>query len=140
MVAFDPQSRHAAHHTYQRQNISNHERALSTAAGIILTGAGLHRGGILGLAGLTLGGLLLARGGTGHCNLKGLLNDPQAEIRHLRARIRQLSATLAHASAKHNGTSLRSPTRAPEAFDAQQIPGGSYAVDPASANRMSGHF
>ncbi|WP_137974413.1 YgaP-like transmembrane domain [Pseudomonas sp. F(2018)] len=136
MVAFDPQSRHAAQHAYQRHNISHRERALSTAAGIVLTGAGLHRGGILGLAGLTLGGLLLARGGTGHCNLKGLLEDPQAEIRHLRARIRQLSATLAHASAEHSGTDVRST----EAFDTEQIPGGSYAVDPASANRLSGHF
>ncbi|MDG9924263.1 MULTISPECIES: DUF2892 domain-containing protein [unclassified Pseudomonas] len=135
MVAFDPQSRHAAHHAYQRQNISNRQRALSTAAGIVLTGAGLHRGGILGLAGLTLGGLLLARGGSGHCNLKGLLDDPQAEIRHLRARIRQLSATLAHASAERNGTGARSA----EAFDAEQIPGGSYAVDRPSARRMSGH-
>lgn len=136
MVAFDPQSRRTARP--QLQNIPNWERALSTGAGIILTGLGLHRGGPVGFVRIAVGGLLLARGGTGHCNVKGLLDDPQAEIRHLRARMRQLSAALekaaAHSAAKHS----RRPVERDDIFDATQIPGGTYAIDPATASRMSG--
>lgn len=137
MVAFDPQSRHATRH-HQQQNIPNWERALSTGAGIILTGLGLHRGGPTGLARIALGGLLLARGGTGHCNVKGLLDDPQQEIRHLRARMRQLSAALAKASENSGSKRARRSVEREDVFDATQIPGGTYAIDPATASRMSG--
>jgi hypothetical protein len=134
MVAFDPQSPRAAGHSHQH-NIANWERALSTGAGILLTGLGLHRGGILGLGAISLGSLLLVRGGTGHCNVKGLLHDPQRELRHLRARVRQLSAALSRASAQRGITRHGEND---ELFDAAQIPGGSYAVDPSSASRMTG--
>jgi hypothetical protein len=135
MVAFDPQSRRAAGHSHHH-NISTVERALSTGAGLLLTGLGLHRGGILGLGGIALGGLLLVRGGTGHCNVKGLLHDPQMELRHLRARVRQLSAALARISAQRG---IARGGASDEAFDAAQTPGGSYAVDPSTASRMTGH-
>ena len=138
MVAFDPQPRRAARH--QPQNISSRERALSTGAGLILTGLGLHRGGIIGLAELSLGGLLLARGGTGHCNIKGLLDDPQLEIRRLRARMRQLSAALARVSAHDDTSPANRALQNDEVFDVEQVPGGAYAVDPATANRLSGRF
>lgn len=140
MVAFDPQSRRAARHPHQQQNIPNWERALSTGAGIILTGLGLHRGGPVGLVRIAVGSLLLARGGTGHCNVKGLLDDPQTEIRHLRARMRQLSAALAKASAHSTNSRVRRPAPSDDVFDATQIPGGTYAIDPATASRMSGRF
>ena len=49
-------------------NVGPNERAASTLGGALLTGYGLGRMGLCGLALAALGGALLYRGTTGHCS------------------------------------------------------------------------
>jgi len=58
-------------------NLHDWQRYASLGSGLALVGAGLRRGGLLGLAGAALGGCLLARGLGGHHEVKrARLADP----------------------------------------------------------------
>jgi hypothetical protein len=57
------------------ENLSQVERWTSMLGGVVLAAAGLRRGGIQGAVMGAAGGLLAARGLSGHCAVKALLND-----------------------------------------------------------------
>lgn len=59
-------------------NVQGWERALSIGSGIAMARGGLKRGGVVGLMRAAFGGLLLARGLSGHCRLKGVVEDARA--------------------------------------------------------------
>lgn len=56
-------------------NVHGWERAASLGGGLAMLGAGLSRGGLSGILGAALGGLLLARGASGRCELKRILQQ-----------------------------------------------------------------
>lgn len=67
--------------TFDKQsgsNVQGWERALSIGSGIAMARGGLKRGGVFGLARAAFGGLLVARGLSGHCKLKGLMEDARS--------------------------------------------------------------
>ncbi|MBU1332127.1 MAG: DUF2892 domain-containing protein [Gammaproteobacteria bacterium] len=69
---------------FNAHNVQGWERTLSVGLGLALMGVGLARGGLFGLCKTTIGGAMLARGLSGHCSVKSLLNDPQAEMNYLK--------------------------------------------------------
>jgi len=75
-------------------NVHGWERSASLGGGLALLGTGLHRGGLLGLAAVALGGLLLARGVSGRCAAKRLMQK-KAQPR-LRDNAREAKARYAH--------------------------------------------
>ncbi|PTU75759.1 YgaP-like transmembrane domain [Pseudomonas mangrovi] len=62
-----------------KTNVHGLERSASLGGGLALLGAGLSRGGLLGFIGAAVGGLLVARGATGQCELKRMLQEKQAQ-------------------------------------------------------------
>ncbi|MEQ9724647.1 YgaP-like transmembrane domain [Pseudomonas sp. WHRI 8822A] len=67
--------------TFDKQggsNVQGWERALSIGSGIAMARGGLKRGGILGLARAAFGGMLVARGLSGHCRLKSIMEDARS--------------------------------------------------------------
>ncbi|MFO2412771.1 DUF2892 domain-containing protein, partial [Pseudomonas aeruginosa] len=58
-------------------NLQRGERLASIGAGLVLAGFGLARGGLPGACKAVAGGLLVSRGLSGHCHVKGLLNEPR---------------------------------------------------------------
>ncbi|PZW47308.1 MULTISPECIES: YgaP-like transmembrane domain [unclassified Pseudomonas] len=71
-------------------NVQGWERALSIGSGIAMARGGLKRGGILGLARAAFGGMLVARGLSGHCRLKSIMED----ARSMRPDVDQISDTV----------------------------------------------
>ena len=63
---------------HARSNVQGWERALSIGSGIAMARGGLKRGGILGLARAAFGGMLVARGLSGHCRLKSIMEDARS--------------------------------------------------------------
>ena len=57
------------------ENLSQVERWTSMLGGVVLAAAGLRRGGVQGAVMGVAGGLLAARGLSGHCAVKALLNE-----------------------------------------------------------------
>lgn len=60
------------------ENIGTSERVLSVIAGGFILGMGvkkLFKSPLTGFSGLTLGGALIYRGVTGHCDVKNVLED-----------------------------------------------------------------
>ncbi|TBU75731.1 DUF2892 domain-containing protein [Pseudomonas daroniae] len=67
--------------TFDKQggsNVQGWERALSIGSGIAMARGGLRRGGVLGLVRAAFGGMLLARGLSGKCRLKGIMEDARS--------------------------------------------------------------
>ncbi|WP_434653332.1 DUF2892 domain-containing protein [Pseudomonas sp. R3-56] len=75
--------------TRSPQNVHGWERLGSLAGGVLMMGKGLRRGGVIGLAQLAIGGMALARGITGHCSAKTLLEKNRQHLHDARARIEQ---------------------------------------------------
>ena len=73
--------------THSERNVHGWERAGSLAGGVVMMGKGLRRGGIFGLIQLAIGGVALARGITGHCSAKSLLEKSRHEMNTVRAKI-----------------------------------------------------
>ncbi|MDQ7985268.1 DUF2892 domain-containing protein [Pseudomonas sp. G34] len=71
-------------------NVQGWERALSIGSGIAMARGGLRRGGILGLARAAFGGMLVARGLSGHCRLKSIMED----ARSMRPEVDRISDTV----------------------------------------------
>jgi len=71
-------------------NVQGWERALSIGSGIAMARGGLKRGGILGLARAAFGGMLVARGLSGHCRLKSIMED----ARSMRPEVDRISDTV----------------------------------------------
>lgn len=56
------------------QNVHGWERTASLASGLMLLGKGLRRGGLGGIIQVAMGGMALARGISGRCEAKRMLN------------------------------------------------------------------
>ncbi|MDB6145027.1 MAG: Protein of uncharacterized function [Pseudomonas sp.] len=80
--------------SHPEQNVQGWERAASLAGGIVMMGKGLRRGGLFGLIELAIGGAVLARGITGHCGAKSLLEKSRSDISKARARIQRMGDEL----------------------------------------------
>jgi len=85
---------------YPEQNVQGWERIGSLAGGVLMMGKGLRRGGIFGLVQLAIGGAVLARGITGHCSAKALLDKSRSEMDVARARIEEAGAELSKLKTK----------------------------------------
>jgi len=80
--------------THPKQNVQGWERVGSLAGGVLMMGKGLRRGGIIGLIELAIGGAVLARGITGHCGAKSLIEKSRSDMDKARARIERVGAEL----------------------------------------------
>lgn len=80
--------------THPEQNVHGWERAASLAGGAVMMGKGLRRGGLLGMIELAIGGAVLARGITGHCGAKALLEKSRSDLSQARARIQRMGDEL----------------------------------------------
>ncbi|MDO7899761.1 YgaP family membrane protein [Pseudomonas citrulli] len=80
--------------SHPRQNVHGWERIGSLAGGVLMMGKGLRRGGVIGLVHLAIGGMALARGITGHCSAKSLLEKNRQNLDNARARIEQAGEEL----------------------------------------------
>lgn len=89
------------------QNVHGFERAASLAGGLVLLGKGLRRGGLFGLVELAMGGMALARGVSGRCEGKRMLQ----EARHTR------SPHAATGPARYSHMPLDSEVRSPDFKD-----------------------
>ncbi|MCF4997633.1 DUF2892 domain-containing protein [Pseudomonas syringae] len=69
------------------QNVHGWERIGSLTGGVVMMGKGLRRGGIFGLIQVAIGGMALARGITGHCSAKSLLEKGRQDMNNVRAKI-----------------------------------------------------
>jgi len=76
-------------------NVQGFERALSIGFGLAGVACGLHRGGLGGIGLAAAGGLGLLRGLSGHCVMKGYLQDPQQELHYLRGELLRLREAVA---------------------------------------------
>ncbi|WP_062382655.1 YgaP family membrane protein [Pseudomonas abietaniphila] len=85
---------------YPEQNVQGWERIGSLAGGVLMMGKGLRRGGIFGLVQLAIGGAVLARGITGHCSAKALLEKSRSEMDIARSRIEEAGAELSKLKTK----------------------------------------
>ena len=77
-----------------KHNVHGWERAGSLAGGVVMMGKGLRRGGVFGLIQLAIGGMALARGITGHCSAKSLLEKSRHEMNTVRAKIERAGEDL----------------------------------------------
>lgn len=80
--------------THPQQNVHGWERAASLAGGVLMMGKGLRRGGFLGLIQLAIGGAVLARGITGHCGAKSVIEQSRSDMNKARSRIERVGAEL----------------------------------------------
>ena len=85
---------------YPEQNVQGWERIGSLAGGVLMMGKGLRRGGIFGLVQLAIGGAVLARGITGHCSAKAVLDKSRSEMDQARSRIQKAGAELSKLKTK----------------------------------------
>lgn len=79
----------AAHEIHTPQNVHGWERVGSLAGGVLMMGKGLRRGGIFGLIQLAIGGAVLARGITGHCSAKSLIEKSRSDLDTAKDRIKR---------------------------------------------------
>ena len=82
------------------QNVQGWERIGSLAGGVLMMGKGLRRGGIFGIVQLAIGGAVLARGITGHCSTKSLLEKSRGDMAVARTRIEKAGAELSKLKTK----------------------------------------
>ena len=82
------------------QNVHGWERIGSVAGGVMMVGKGLRRGGIFGLIQVAIGGVALARGLTGHSNLKEKLEQGRQEKNTVRAKIERAGEELMNLKTK----------------------------------------
>ncbi|HGT3364606.1 TPA: DUF2892 domain-containing protein [Pseudomonas aeruginosa] len=98
-------------------NLQRGERLASIGAGLVLAGFGLARGGLPGACKAVAGGLLVSRGLSGHCHVKGLLNEPREELQLLREEVQHLTRRLQRLQERQ-----RDDSRQDAALDAELPP------------------
>ncbi|KPY87802.1 DUF2892 domain-containing protein [Pseudomonas syringae pv. tagetis] len=76
------------------QNVQGWERIGSLAGGVLLMGKGVRRGGLLGLIQLAIGGAALARGISGQCSAKSLVEKGRSDLHSARSTIERAGAEL----------------------------------------------
>ena len=72
-----------------QQNVQGWERVGSLAGGVLMMGKGLRRGGFFGLIQLAIGGAVLARGITGHCSAKSMVEKSRNDLDIAKSRIKR---------------------------------------------------
>jgi hypothetical protein len=75
-------------------NVHGWERAASLTGGAVMMGKGLRRGGLFGLIQLAIGGAVLARGITGYCGAKALIEKSRSDMNQARTRIERMGNEL----------------------------------------------
>lgn len=85
---------------HPEQNVQGWERIGSLAGGILMMGKGLRRGGIFGLVQLAIGGAVLARGITGHCSAKSMVEKGRSDLETAKSRIQRAGAELSSLKTK----------------------------------------
>ncbi|MEQ7917625.1 DUF2892 domain-containing protein [Xanthomonas sp. WHRI 1810A] len=85
---------------HPEQNVQGWERIGSLAGGVLMMGKGLRRGGIFGLVQLAIGGAVLARGITGHCSAKSLVEKGRSDLDQAKSRIQRAGAELSSLKTK----------------------------------------
>ncbi|HEX8541096.1 MAG TPA: DUF2892 domain-containing protein [Pseudomonas sp.] len=83
-----------------QQNVHGWERVGSLAGGVLMMGKGLRRGGFFGLIELAIGGAVLARGITGHCSAKSLIEKSRSDLDTAKARIKRAGDELSQLKTK----------------------------------------
>ncbi|EKG30960.1 YgaP family membrane protein [Pseudomonas avellanae] len=78
------------------QNVQGWERIGSLAGGVLIMGKGVRRGGFLGLIQLAIGGAVLARGISGHCAAKSLVEKGRSDLNSARSTIERAGAELSN--------------------------------------------
>jgi Inner membrane protein YgaP-like, transmembrane domain len=73
------QQAHNGSSAYEQANVGEMERQLSLVGGTVLVVCGLLRGSLSGLALAGIGGALIWRGHTGHCEVYHMLGHSSAE-------------------------------------------------------------
>jgi uncharacterized membrane protein len=76
------------------KNVHGWERVGSLTGGVLMVGKGLRRGGVFGLIQVALGGMAVARGITGHCSAKSLLEKGRQDMSNVRAKIERAGEEL----------------------------------------------
>jgi uncharacterized membrane protein len=64
------------------------------AGGVVMMGKGLRRGGIFGLIQVAIGGVVLARGITGHSSVKSMIEKSRQDMDNVRAKIERAGEEL----------------------------------------------
>jgi uncharacterized membrane protein len=85
--------------THSEQNVHGWERVGSLAGGVVMMGKGLRRGGLFGLIQIAIGGAALARGITGHCSAKSVLERSRQDMNNVRAKIERAGEELSQLKA-----------------------------------------
>ncbi|MFO2464717.1 DUF2892 domain-containing protein [Pseudomonas sp. 15FMM2] len=80
--------------TQRTQNVQGWERIGSLAGGVLMMGKGIRRGGFRGLIQVAIGGMALARGISGHCSAKSLLENSRQEMNTIRTKIERAGEEL----------------------------------------------
>jgi DUF2892 family protein len=75
----DDQRRHSSGSAHQQVNVGETERQLSMIGGAVLAAYGLLRGSMSGIALAAIGGALIWRGHTGHCEVYHMLGHSSAD-------------------------------------------------------------
>jgi hypothetical protein len=75
----DRNGRHSRQQSSHQQNVGDNEREWSMIGGSVLAVCGLLRGSISGLALAAVGGALIWRGHTGHCEMYHMLGYDSTE-------------------------------------------------------------
>lgn len=83
-----------------QQNVQGWERVGSLAGGVLMMGKGLRRGGFFGLIQLAIGGAVLARGITGHCSAKSLIEKSRNDLDVATSRIKRAGDELSRMKSK----------------------------------------
>ncbi|MFN3581812.1 MAG: DUF2892 domain-containing protein [Pseudomonas sp.] len=119
------------------KNVPNWERTVSVLGGLALAGRGLKKGGLSGIVQLAMGGMAVARGVTGHCEAKRLLDeslqDRASDNRQDKAAVDQRYSHMPMDSEVHSPDFENPKTKLPDA-----TPMGNEAVAPAG-NRRPGN-
>ena len=76
------------------KNVHGWERVGSLTGGVLMVGKGLRRGGVFGLLQVALGGVAVARGITGHCSAKSLLEKGRQDMNNVRTKIERAGEEL----------------------------------------------
>ncbi len=89
--------------------------------GVLMMGKGLRRGGVIGLAQLAIGGLALARGITGHCSAKSLLEKNRQNLHSARTRIEQAGEELSRLKANAEAATSTATVTGNDSLDSPKV-------------------
>lgn len=93
-------------------NVHRLERVVSLATGVTAIVAGVCQGGGSGVLKALGGAVLVQRGLSGHCVVKGMVSDPKTEIECLRQCIADMRAALPKVNGQFQSAAGKTPYEA----------------------------